>query len=127
MALDDKLSKKREEALLGGGFDKIEKQHIQGKLTARERLEILLDQDSFEEYGLYIEHRCTDFGMQDKKMSGDGVVTGSGTINGRLVFVYAQDFTVIGGTLGQAHAQKIERLINMALKAKIWGKFQGSY
>lgn len=127
MALDDKLSRKREEALLGGGFSKIEKQHSQGKLTARERIEVLLDQDSFEEYGLYIEHRCTDFGMQEKKMSGDGVVTGSGTINGRLVFVYAQDFTVIGGTLGQAHAQKIERLINMALKAKapVIGMFDG--
>lgn len=103
---------------MGGGDDKIKKQHQQGKLTARERIEILLDQDSFEEYGVYVEHRCSDFEMGDKKFSGDGVVTGSGTINGRLVFVYAQDFTVIGGSLGQAQAQKIERIINMALKAK---------
>lgn len=112
------LTQKREEALVGGGFEKIDKQHKQGKLTARERIEVLLDKDSFEEYGLYIEHRCTDFGMENKKISGDGVVTGSGTINGRLVFVYSQDFTVQGGTLGQAHAQKIERIINMAMKAK---------
>lgn len=112
------LNKKKEEALIGGGFDKIEKQHKQNKLTARERIEILLDSDSFEEYGLYVEHRCSDFGMEKEKISGDGVVTGSGTINGRLVFVYAQDFTVKGGSLGLAHAQKIERIINMAMKAK---------
>jgi propionyl-CoA carboxylase beta chain len=114
----DKLNKKKEESLMGGGTEKIEKQHKLGKLTARERIEVLLDTDSFEEYGIYVEHRCIDFGMQDKKISGDGVVTGSGTINGRLVFVYAQDFTVIGGALGQAQSQKIERIINMALKAK---------
>lgn len=112
------LNKKKEEALIGGGFEKIEKQHKQHKLTARERIEILLDTDSFEEYGLYVEHRCSDFGMEKEKISGDGVVTGSGTINGRLVFVYAQDFTVKGGSLGLAHAQKIERIINMAMKAK---------
>lgn len=112
------LNKKKEEALIGGGFEKIEKQHKQHKLTARERIEILLDSDSFEEYGLYVEHRCSDFGMEKEKISGDGVVTGSGTINGRLVFVYAQDFTVKGGSLGLAHAQKIERIINMAMKAK---------
>ena len=88
-------------------------------MTARERIEVLLDRDSFEEYGVYVEHRCTDFGMESKKFSGDGVITGSGTINGRLVFVYSQDFTVIGGSLGQAQAQKIERIINMALKAKV--------
>lgn len=113
------LAEKREQSLLGGGVDKIAKQHQQGKLTARERIEVLLDNDSFEEYGVYVEHRCTDFNMQEKKFSGDGVITGSGTINGRLVFVYAQDFTVIGGSLGQAQAQKIERVINMALKAKV--------
>lgn len=127
MTIDSKLSQKKDEALIGGGFDKINKQHSQGKLTARERIDTLLDADSFEEYGLYIEHRCMDFDMQSKKMSGDGVVTGSGTINGRLVFVYAQDFTVIGGTLGQAHAQKIERIINMAMKTKapVIGIFDG--
>lgn len=115
----NKLTEKKEQSLLGGGTDKIIKQHQQGKLTARERIEVLLDSDSFEEYGVYVEHRCTDFDMQEKKFSGDGVITGSGTINGRLVFVYAQDFTVIGGSLGQAQAQKIERVINMALKAKV--------
>lgn len=113
------LAEKKEQSLLGGGLDKINKQHQQGKLTARERIEVLLDADSFEEYGVYVEHRCTDFGMEKKKFSGDGVITGSGTINGRLVFVYAQDFTVIGGSLGQAQACKIERIINMALKAKV--------
>ncbi|MBO4956966.1 MAG: acyl-CoA carboxylase subunit beta [Rickettsiales bacterium] len=113
------LAEKKEQSLLGGGLDKINKQHQQGKLTARERIEVLLDRDSFEEYGVYVEHRCSDFGMEKKKFSGDGVITGSGTINGRLVFVYAQDFTVIGGSLGQAQACKIERIINMALKAKV--------
>lgn len=115
----NELNEKKEQSLLGGGLDKINKQHQLGKLTARERLEVLLDEDSFEEYGVYVEHRCTDFGMENKKFSGDGVITGSGTINGRLVFVYSQDFTVIGGSLGQAQAQKIERVINMALKAKV--------
>lgn len=113
------LAKRKEQSLLGGGIERINKQHQQGKLTARERIEVLLDRDSFEEYGVYVEHRCTDFGMESKKFSGDGVITGSGTINGRLVFVYSQDFTVIGGSLGQAQAQKIERVINMALKAKV--------
>ncbi|MDR1499030.1 MAG: acyl-CoA carboxylase subunit beta, partial [Rickettsiales bacterium] len=115
----NKLVEKKEQSLLGGGIDKIDKQHRQGKLTARERVEVLLDQNSFEEYGVYVEHRCIDFGMESKKVSGDGVITGSGTINGRLVFVYSQDFTVIGGSLGQAQAQKIERIINMALKVKV--------
>ena len=119
MQKNNKLTEKKEQSLLGGGTDKINKQHKQGKLTARERIEVLLDPDSFEEYGVYVEHRCIDFGMEEKKFSGDGVITGSGTINGRLVFVYAQDFTVIGGSLGQAQAQKIERIINMALKAKV--------
>lgn len=113
------LAEKKEQSLLGGGLEKINRQHQMGKLTARERIEVLLDRDSFEEYGVYVEHRCTDFGMEKKKFSGDGVITGSGTINGRLVFVYAQDFTVIGGSLGQAQACKIERIINMALKAKV--------
>jgi len=116
--INAKFIEKREKALLGGGAERIKRQHTSGKLTARERVEILLDADSFEEYGLFIEHRCSDFGMDNKKFSGDGVISGSGTINGRLVFVYSQDFTVIGGSLGQAQAQKIERLINMAMKAK---------
>lgn len=113
----EKLLKKREKAFLSGGLERIQRQHNNGKLTARERIEVLLDADSFEEYGLFVEHKCMDFGMEKKKYSGDGVVTGSGTINGRLVFVYSQDFTVMGGSLGQAHAKKIERMINMAMKA----------
>jgi propionyl-CoA carboxylase beta chain len=111
-----KLASKREEARMGGGLKKIEVQHSKGKLTARERLEVLLDPDSFEEYGLYVEHRCTDFGMEDKKHPGDGVVTGQGTINGRLVFVYSQDFTVMGGSLGEAHARKISQLLEKAMQ-----------
>lgn len=111
-----KLASKREEARMGGGLKKIELQHSKGKLTARERLEVLLDPDSFEEYGLYVEHRCTDFDMEDKKHPGDGVVTGQGTINGRLVFVYSQDFTVMGGSLGEAHAKKISQLLERAMQ-----------
>lgn len=111
-----KLSIKREEARIGGGQKRIDAQHAKGKLTARERLEVLLDPDSFEEYGLYVEHRCYDFGMEDKKHPGDGVVTGSGTINGRLVFVYSQDFTVMGGSLGEAHAKKICQILDKAIQ-----------
>ena len=113
-----KFNQKREEALLGGGHEKIAKQHKQGKLTARERIEVLLDSNSFEEFGIFMEHRCINFDMQDKKYAGDGVVTGSGTINGRMVFVFAQDFTVSGGSLGEAHARKIEKIISMAMKSK---------
>lgn len=111
-----KLASKREEARMGGGLKKIEAQHEKGKLTARERLEVLLDPDSFEEYGLYVEHRCSDFGMEDKKHPGDGVVTGQGTINGRLVFVFSQDFTVMGGSLGEAHAKKICHILEKAMQ-----------
>ena len=114
----NKFKQKREEALLGGGQEKIAKQHKLGKLTARERIEVLLDTNSFEEFGIFMEHRCTNFNMQNKKFLGDGVVTGSGTINGRMVFVFAQDFTVSGGSLGEAHARKIEKIISMAMKAK---------
>ena len=111
-----KLASKREEARMGGGQKKIDLQHSKGKLTARERIEVLLDADSFEEYGLYVEHRCSDFGMEDKKHPGDGVITGQGTINGRLVFVYSQDFTVMGGSLGEAHAKKICHVLDKALQ-----------
>ncbi|MBW7929495.1 MAG: methylmalonyl-CoA carboxyltransferase, partial [Fimbriimonadaceae bacterium] len=90
------LERKREAARLGGGKARIAKQHAKGKLTARERLEILLDEDSFEEWDMFVEHRCTDFGMAENKVAGDGVVTGYGMINGRLVFVFSQDFTVFG-------------------------------
>lgn len=111
-----KLNSKREEARMGGGQKKIDVQHSKGKLTARERVEILLDPDSFEEYGLYVEHRCGDFDMDDKKHPGDGVVVGQGTINGRLVFVYSQDFTVMGGSLGEAHAKKICHVLDKAMQ-----------
>ncbi|MDR0423356.1 MAG: acyl-CoA carboxylase subunit beta [Rickettsiales bacterium] len=112
------LNKKKEESYLGGGQDKIDKQHKSGKLTARERIEVLLDMDSFSEIGMFVEHRSVNFGMQNKHYLGDGVVTGSGTIHGRLVFVFAQDFTVNGGSLGEAHAKKIEKIIDTALKMK---------
>lgn len=109
------LEKKRSIARLGGGEKRIAAQHAKGKLTARERIEILLDPDSFEETGMFVEHRCTNFGMEDKKFPGDGVVTGHGTINGRLVFVYSQDFTVLGGSLGEYHAKKICDLLDKAM------------
>lgn len=111
-----KMASKREEARMGGGQKRIDVQHSKGKLTARERIEVLLDTDSFEEFGLYVEHRCNDFGMGDKKHPGDGVVTGQGTINGRLVFVYSQDFTVMGGSLGEAHAKKICQIMDQAMQ-----------
>ncbi len=110
------LEQKRREARLGGGEDKIQAQHKRGKLTARERIEVLLDPDSFEEAGMFVEHRSTDFDMDKKKIAGDGVVTGHGTINGRLVFVYSQDFTVFGGSMSEANAGKICRLMDTALK-----------
>ena len=112
------LAHKREQARIGGGQKRVDVQHSKHKLTARERIEILLDPDSFEEFGLYAEHRCNDFGMGDKKHPGDGVVTGQGTINGRLVFVYSQDFTVMGGSLGELHAKKICQTLDRAMRVK---------
>ena len=109
------IEKKRIAARLGGGVKRITAQHDKGKLTARERLEVLLDPDSFEETGMFVEHRCDNFEMKNKKFSGDGVVTGHGTINGRLVFVYSQDFTVLGGSLGEYHAKKICDLLDSAI------------
>src|SRR5512140_602261 len=97
------LEKKRELARLGGGQKRIDSQHKKGKLTARERIELLLDTDSFEEWDMFKEHRCTDFGMDKESVPGDGVVIGCGTVNGRLVFVFSQDFTVFGGSLSEAH------------------------
>jgi propionyl-CoA carboxylase beta chain len=111
------LENKRAQARLGGGEKRIAAQHGRGKLTARERLELLLDEDSFEEWDMFVEHRCTDFGMGDNKIPGDGVVTGYGTINGRLVFVFSQDFTVFGGALSEAHAEKICKVMDQAMKA----------
>ncbi|MCQ9376340.1 acyl-CoA carboxylase subunit beta [Methyloversatilis sp. XJ19-13] len=111
-----KLDEKREQARLGGGQRRIDAQHKRGKLTARERLELLLDEGSFEEWDMFKEHRCTDFGMADETVPGDGVVTGYGTINGRLVFVFSQDFTVFGGSLSESHAEKICKVMDQAMK-----------
>ncbi|MBI5163850.1 MAG: methylmalonyl-CoA carboxyltransferase, partial [Magnetospirillum sp.] len=114
------LDAKRERARLGGGVRRIKAQHDKGKLTARERIELLLDPDSFEEWDMFVEHRCTDFGMGDddpeKHIPSDGVVTGYGTVNGRLVFVFSQDFTVFGGSLSEAHAEKICKIMDKAVQ-----------
>ncbi len=112
----DYLKKRIEESELGGGQDRIEKQHAKGKLTARERLEILLDSQSFHEIGRFVRHRSTDFGLDKMLFDGDGVVTGFGTIHGRLVYVYAQDFTVFGGSLSETHAEKICKIMEMAMR-----------
>jgi propionyl-CoA carboxylase beta chain len=114
--INEVLEQKRQSARLGGGQARIDVQHSKGKLTARERLEVLLDTDSFEEYGMFVEHRCTNFGMEKSHIPGDGVVTGHGTINGRLVFVYSQDFTVMGGSLSETNAKKICQIMDMAIK-----------
>jgi propionyl-CoA carboxylase beta chain len=114
----EELEKRRENARLGGGLARIEAQHKRGKLTARERIDLLLDENSFEEFDMYVEHRCTDFGMEKSKIPGDGVVTGWGTINGRTVFVFAKDFTVFGGSLSEAHAKKMTKIQDMALAAR---------
>ncbi len=111
------LEEKREQARMGGGEKRIAVQHAKGKLTARERIDILLDPSSFEEFDMFVEHRSTDFGMETQKIPGDGVVTGNGTINGRLVYLYSQDFTVFGGSLSETHAQKICKIMEMAMKA----------
>lgn len=112
-----KLEAKRAAARLGGGQRRIDAQHAKGKLTARERLEVLLDEGTFEEWDVFVEHRCTDFGMdKQEKIPGDGVVTGYGTINGRLVFVFSQDFTVFGGSLSETHAAKICKIMEEAMK-----------
>jgi len=110
------LADKRAAAWAGGGAKRVEAQHAKGKLTARERIELLLDEGSFEEYDMYVEHRSTDFGMADQKVPGDGVVTGWGTINGRKVCVFSQDFTVLGGSLSESHALKICKIMDRAMK-----------
>ena len=112
------LEARRETARKGGGDARIAAQHKRGKLTARERLDLLLDSGSFEEFDMFVQHRCTDFGMEKTKVPGDGVVTGWGTVNGRTVFVYAKDFTVFGGSLSETHAQKIMKVQDMALKLR---------
>src|SRR5207248_1297234 len=114
----DTLEERRAGAKLGGGEKRIEAQHARGKLTARERIELLLDKGSFEEFDMFVEHRSTEFGMEKTKVPGDGVVTGWGTVNGRKTFVFAKDFTVFGGSLSETHALKITKLQDMAMKAR---------
>ncbi len=114
--ITQRLEKKRHAARLGGGQARIDKQHAKGKLTARERLEVLFDSESFEEWDMFVEHNCAEFGMENKKVPGDGVVTGHGTVNGRIVFAFSQDFTVLGGSLSDAHARKICKIMDQAMK-----------
>jgi len=114
----EELEIRRAKARDGGGQRRIEAQHKRGKLTARERLALLLDDGSFEEFDMYVEHRCIDFGMEKNKFPGDGVVTGWGTINGRVVYVFAKDFTVFGGSLSEAHANKMIKIQDMALRSR---------
>jgi len=118
MSMDkiQELNKKREAIMQGGGEKRIQKQHESGKLTARERLDLLFDEGSFVEIDAFVKHRCTEFGMQDVDAPGEGVVTGYGTVDGRLVYAFAQDFTVVGGSLGEMHAKKICKVMDMALK-----------
>src|SRR6478752_4905239 len=110
------LEQKNNEALLGGGQKRIDAQHKKGKLTARERVHFLMDEGSFEEIGMLVTHRSTEFGLDKEKYLGDGVVTGYGTINGRLTYVFAQDFTVFGGSLSETHAAKIVRIMDLAMQ-----------
>src|SRR5256885_1427659 len=128
----DQLETKREQARLGGGQKRIDAQHKKGKLTARERIELLLDDGTFEEWDMFVEHRCTDFGMENSKIPGDGVVTGYGMINGRLVFVFSQDFTVFGGALSDRKSTRLNSshlVISYAVfclkKKKIITDYQG--
>ncbi|MCD4795645.1 MAG: acyl-CoA carboxylase subunit beta [Candidatus Cloacimonetes bacterium] len=119
MSITNKIAElrdKRDKARLGGGEKRIESQHSKGKLTARERIEKLVDKDSFEEFDMFIAHRCRDFGMDKINIPGDGVVTGCGTIDGRIVYIFAQDFTVMGGSLSKTHAEKICKIMEMAVK-----------
>jgi len=122
MSLDEKLeelSRRRREADLGGGASRIKRQHESGKMTARERIDLLLDENTFQEIDKFVLHRCHDFGMERQRIPGDGVVTGSGEINGRPVFVFAQDFTVFGGSLSEAYAAKICKILDLALKTGV--------
>jgi propionyl-CoA carboxylase beta chain len=112
----EELEQRRADARAGGGERRVSAQHAKGKLTARERIELLLDADSFEEFDMFVTHRCTDFGMASEKPAGDGVVTGWGTINGRLVYVFSQDFTVMGGSVSETHGAKIVKIQDMAIQ-----------
>ncbi|PKP01716.1 MAG: methylmalonyl-CoA carboxyltransferase [Bacteroidetes bacterium HGW-Bacteroidetes-6] len=119
MSIEDKIKdllERRDQARLGGGQKRIETQHAKGKLTARERIELMLDEDSFEEFDMFVSHRCHDFGMEKERYLSDGVVTGYGTVDGRLVYVFSQDFTVFGGSLSEAYANKICKIMDQALK-----------
>jgi acetyl-CoA carboxylase carboxyltransferase component len=119
MAIEDKIKallEKREQARLGGGEKRIASQHKKGKLTARERIDLLLDEGSFEEFDMFVTHRCTDFGLEKETYLSDGVVTGYGTIDNRLVYIYSQDFTIFGGSLSEAYAQKICKIMDQAMK-----------
>ncbi|MCF6185710.1 MAG: methylmalonyl-CoA carboxyltransferase, partial [Bacteroidales bacterium] len=110
-----KLINLREEARLGGGEKRIEKQHSQGKYTARERIEMVLDEGSFEEFDMFVKHRSHDFGLEKQQYLGDGVICGHGTIDGRIVYIFAQDFTVFGGSLSETYAKKICKLMDQAM------------
>ncbi len=112
----EKLEAKRAEARIGGGQKRIGTQHAKGKLTARERIEVLFDKGSFEEWDMFVEHRSTNFGMAEQRVPGDGVVTGYGTVNGRPIFVFSQDFTVFGGSLSESHAKKILKVMEKAVQ-----------
>ncbi len=112
----EQLEARRDVARLGGGVRRIDAQHAKGKLAARERIELLMDEGSFEEFDMFVTHRCTDFGMEADRPAGDGVVTGWGTVNGRMVYVYAQDFTVFGGSLSETHSKKICKIMDMAIQ-----------
>src|SRR6202162_5339085 len=114
----DRLAERRESARARGGHARIDAQHRRGKLTARERVELLMDRDSFQELDMFVEHRSNDFGMEQSHIAGDGVVTGWGTVNGRTVFTFAKDFTVFGGSLSETHAQKIIKIQDMAMRAR---------
>src|SRR5437763_6291097 len=114
----DKLEARRARARAGGAKARVEAQHKRGKLTARERVNLLMDKDSFEEFDMFVEHRATEFGMEQTKIPGDGVVTGWGMVNGRTCFVFAKDFTVFGGSLSETHAQKITKVQDLAMKAR---------
>ncbi|MCC6889795.1 MAG: methylmalonyl-CoA carboxyltransferase, partial [Hyphomicrobiales bacterium] len=114
----DRLDARRAKAREGGGATRVEAQHQRGKLTARERIEVLMDKGSFEEFDMFVEHRTAEFGMAAQKIPGDGVVTGWGTVNGRTVFVFAKDFTVFGGSLSETHAGKITKIQDMAMRAR---------
>jgi len=112
----EELEEKRREALVGGGEKRADDQHKKGKLTARERIDLLMDRGSFHEIGALVTHRSTEFGLENEKYLGDGVITGYGTINGQLTYIFSQDFTVFGGSLSETHAAKIVKILNLALK-----------